>query len=185
MTTSPDRLNIESSLLLIVDVQGKLARLVDESESVIHQIGRLVDGCRLLEIPIVWAEQLPEKLGTTVPEVASKLEGISPASKSSFGCCDDPDLYQSLKGLGRQQIMLCGIETHVCVWQTAAVLRGDDYQVHLISDATSSRSSINREIAFRRMESAGVHMSNVEMALFELMKDANHPCFRQVTGLLK
>jgi nicotinamidase-related amidase len=120
-----------------------------------------------------------------VPELAETLSGLSPLSKSSFGCCGDTGLMEAIRATGRRQVLLCGIEAHVCVWQTAAALRGADYAVHLICDAVSSRSSENREIAFRRMAQAGVCLSNVEMVLFELMGSAGHPRFREVTRLLK
>jgi nicotinamidase-related amidase len=174
-----------NALLLIVDVQGKLARLMHDSEAMIRQQRILAEACRLLEIPVVWAEQLPDKLGETVPELAETLEGHTPFAKSSFGCWGDEPLRTAIQNSGRSHILLCGIEAHVCVWQTAAALREEGYEVHLIADAVSSRSAFNRDIAFRRMEATGVHLSNVEMALFELMKDANHPRFRDVTRLLK
>lgn len=173
------------SLLLLVDVQGKLARLMHESEAMIRQQGILIEACRLLEIPIVWAEQLPDKLGPTVPELVDKLQGCQPIAKASFGCCGDPALLRAIRATGRRQILLCGIEAHVCVWQTAAALRRDDYAVHLACDAVSSRSAFNREIAFRRMAGVGIALSNVEMLLFELMQTAEHPRFREVTRLLK
>ncbi len=185
MTQSIDLPRIEETLLLVVDVQGRLARLMHEAETMVRQQRILIEGCRILDIPIIWAEQLPEKLGSTVPELAEKLDGLQPNNKSSFGCWGDKQLNTAIRRSGRQQILLCGIETHVCVWQTAAALRREDYQVHLICDAVSSRSAFNRDIGFQRMAAAGVHLSNVEMALFELMADAEHPRFREVTKLLK
>lgn len=175
----------ENALLLLVDVQGKLARIMHESEAMIRQQGILVEACRILDIPVVWAEQLPDKLGETVPELAKKLHGFTPCAKSSFGCWGDKTLRQAIRDSGRNRILLAGIEAHVCIWQTAAALRSENYEVHVIADAISSRSAFNRDIALRRMETAGVHLSNVEMALFELMVDATHPRFRDVTRLLK
>lgn len=175
----------EDSLLLLVDVQGKLARLMYESEAMIRQQRILIEGCRLLDVPVVWAEQLPDKLGPTVPELVDKLDGLEPWPKASFGCCGDAALIQAIRSSGRRTILLCGIEAHVCVWQTAAALRREDYAVHLICDAVSARSVSNRDIAFWRMEAGGVALSNVEMALFELMQTAKHPRFREVAGLLK
>lgn len=175
----------ENALLLLVDVQGRLARIMHESETMIRQQRVLVEACRLLGVPIIWAEQLPEKLGPTVPELTARLEGLAPLAKHSFGCWEDEALRRTIVESGRDQILLCGIEAHVCVWQTAAALRAENYQVHLIADAVSSRSAFNRDIAYRRMQAAGVHLSNVEMVLFELMQDAGHPRFRDVTRLLK
>lgn len=139
----------------------------------------------MLDLPIVWAEQLPDKLGATVAELTDKLSGLAPLSKSSFGCCGDMQLMAAIQATGRSQVLLTGIEAHVCVWQTAAALLRKGYGVHLVCDAVSSRSSFNREIAFRRMAQAGVSLSNVEMVLFELMGDATHPKFRDVARLLK
>ncbi|MGY6630963.1 MAG: hydrolase [Wenzhouxiangella sp.] len=175
----------DDALLLVVDVQGKLARLMHDSEAMIRQQQILIEGCRILGLPVIWAEQLPDKLGSTVPELGEKLDGLAPCAKSSFGCWGDKGLETAIRRSNRRQILLCGIETHVCVWQTAAALRREDYSVHLICDAVSSRSPANREIGIQRMAAAGVHLSNVEMALFELMMDARHPRFREVTRLLK
>lgn len=180
-----DHPTVDNALLLVVDVQGKLARLMHDSEFMIAQQQRLVEACRILEVPVIWTEQLPDKLGATVPELAEKLDGIEPATKSSFGCWGDRDLREAIQASGRDRILICGIEAHVCVWQTAAALKREDYQVHVIADAISSRSAFNRDIAFRRMSAAGMHLSNVEMVLFELMTDATHPRFRDVTKLLK
>lgn len=174
-----------NSVLIVVDVQGRLARLMHESDAMIRAQSRLVEACRLLDVPVVWAEQLPDKLGATVDELQEPLAGLSPCAKSSFGCMGDDTIRARIEATGRKQVLLSGIETHVCVWQTAAALLRDDYSVHLICDATSSRSVFNRDIGFRRMERAGVHMSCVEMVLFELMVDATHPKFRDVTKLLK
>ncbi|MEX0914843.1 MAG: hydrolase [Wenzhouxiangellaceae bacterium] len=175
----------DDSVLVVVDVQGRLARLMHESDAMIRAQKTLIQACRLLGIPVVWAEQLPEKLGSTVDELQEALSGLEPCAKSSFGCMGEPNVREQIDTSGRKQVLLCGIETHVCVWQTAAALLRDGYSVHLIADATSSRSVLNRDIAFRRMERAGVQLSNVEMVLFELMVDATHPKFRDVTKLLK
>ena len=186
MATLPiDHPTTDNALLLVVDVQGRLARLMHESDAMIRQQRILIEGCRILDVPVVWAEQLPDKLGATVPELADKLEGLKPSAKSSFGCWGDANLREAIRDSGRDRILLAGIETHVCVWQTAAALGREGFQVHLIADAVSSRSAFNRDIGIQRMAAAGVHMSNVEMALFELMVDATHPRFREVTGLLR
>jgi len=176
---------IDNSVLVVVDVQGKLARLMQASDAMIQAQCVLVEACRLLEIPVIWAEQLPDKLGPTVDELQQPLDGLAPCAKSSFGCMGDDTIRERIKASERRQVLLCGIETHICVWQTAAALRREGYSVHLIADATSSRSKFNRDIGLRRLERAGVHLSNVEMVLFEMMVDAQHPKFRDVTRLLK
>lgn len=180
-----ERLKIDHALLLVVDLQGKLARLMDQSDEVIRQAGIMISGCRLLNVPIIWAEQLPEKLGPTVPELAEMMPDQSPRIKSAFGCCEDQAIATAIRESRRWQIILCGIETHVCVWQTAASLLRDGFQVHLLADAVSSRTALNRQVGIQRIVGAGAQISCVEMALFELMGDAGHPCFRQVAKLLK
>ncbi|SRR6056297_3266540 len=182
---STARARQDDAALIVVDVQGKLARLMHDSEAMIRSQAVLIGACRTLDLPVLWAEQLPEKLGPTVEELREPLAGLTPCTKSSFGCLGDPELRRQLEASGRRQVLLCGIETHVCVWQTAASLLEQGYEVHLIADATSSRSAFNRDIAIRRMERAGVHPSNVEMVLFELMGDAAHSSFREVAKLLK
>lgn len=183
--SSIDHAVADDTVLVVVDVQGRLARLMHESEAMIRAQKALIQACCLLEIPVVWTEQLPDKLGATVDELQAPLSGLEPFAKSSFGCLGDATLREHIESGGRRQVLLCGIEAHVCVWQTAAALLRDGYSVHLVCDATSSRSEFNRDIGFRRMERAGVHMSCVEMALFELMVDAGHEKFREVTRLLK
>ncbi len=185
MQANADHPNCDNSALLLVDVQGRLAGLMHESEAMIRQQGILIDACRLLELPIIWAEQRPDKLGPTVPELTERLDGLTPCAKDSFGCWDDAVLRQAIVDSGRRQILLCGIEAHVCVWQTAAALRREQFQVHLIADAVSSRSAFNRDLALRRMQSIGVHLSVVEMVLFELMGNSSHPRFRDISRLLK
>ena len=181
----PGHLKITESQLVLVDVQGRLARLMHESDAMIRAQRILIEGCRLLDIPVVWAEQLPEKLGPTVDELQPALNGLTPLTKSSFGCWGDDALRHTIQSNERNKVLLCGIEAHVCVWQTAAALAQNDYEVHLIADATSSRSVFNRDIAYRRMQSTGIYLSNVEMALFELMNNAHHPQFRAISNLLK
>ena len=183
--SSPGHLKITDSQLVVVDVQGRLARLMHESDAMIRAQRILIEACRLLEIPVVWAEQLPEKLGATVDELQPPLSGLKPMEKSSFGCWGDETLRHKIQSGSRKQVLLCGIEAHVCVWQTAAALSQNDYEVHVIADACSSRSVFNRDIAYQRMQAAGIYLSNVEMALFELMSDAHHPRFREVAKLLK
>lgn len=181
--TSPD-----NSLLMVVDVQGRLSTLVEDSATMIARQRILIQGCRLLDVPIVWAEQLPDKLGPTTAELTEVLDGLSPHIKSSFGCCGDPGIHSALESFaeaGRSHILLCGIEAHVCVWQTARDLLHQGYSVDLITDGVSSRRSSDRQVGIERMLNAGAQPSSVEMALFDLMGDATHAKFRDVSRLLK
>lgn len=188
MNPALEHLEIDRSQLVVVDVQGRLARRMHDSDAMIRAQAILVQACRLLEVPVTWAEQLPDKLGRTVDELQDPLAGLTPCAKSSFGCLDDDALREAILGgdhEDRDQVLLCGIETHVCVWQTAAALLREGRSVHVIADAVSSRSAANRVTGLERLTAAGASISNVEMALFELMVDAEHPRFREVTTLLK
>lgn len=182
---SQKRLSLQQSFVLVVDVQGRLARLMDDSEAMIRNQQILIEGCRLLDVPVIWAEQLPDKLGSTVPELVEKLDGLHPRTKSSFGCFGDPGLREAIEELDRTQVILCGIETHVCVWQSAVRMLEKGYQVHVVADAVGSRSPFNKSIGLKRMQQEGASLSVVEMVLFELMENATHPKFREVTKLLK
>lgn len=175
----------DSSVLLLVDVQGRLARLMHRSDAMIRQQRLLIEACQLLGVPIVWAEQVPHKLGPTVEELASLLTDSSPIHKVSFGCCAQPELMSAIEAHHPRHILLAGIEAHVCVWQTAAGLLSRGYGVHAIEDAISSRHKANKKIGFRRMQQAGAFISCVEMVLFELMVHAEHEQFRAISALIK
>ena len=176
---------IENCCLVVVDVQGKLAQLMWEKEKLFRNIGILVKAAKILGIPILWCQQVPDSLGPTVSEIAELLEGVEPVNKSAFSCCGDEQFNRRLEELGRQQVILCGIETHVCIYQTAADLLSKGFAVEVISDAVSSRTAENRQVGLERMAVDGANLSSVEMALFELLKDAKHPKFRQIAKLVK
>ena len=175
----------DNSVLLVVDVQGKLARLMHDSQAMIGQQKLLIEACKVLSVPIVWAEQLPEKLGPTVDELQAPLADHRPIAKSSFGCCQNPDLMASIEKHSPRHVLLAGIEAHVCVWQTAASLLSQGLSVHAITDAISARMASNKSVGLARMEQAGAKTSSVEMVLFEMMGEATHPQFRTISGLIK
>ncbi|MFK0572948.1 hydrolase [Endozoicomonas sp.] len=178
-------LNLESSVLVVVDVQGKLATLMHEHKSLFHNIVTMVKGARLLNMPILWLEQLPEKLGNTIPELASELSDFSPVRKSSFSACGVPDFISALEKTGRRQVLLTGIEAHICVYQTAMDLLTGGYDVEVLVDAVSSRTLQSKEVALDKMCALGADLTTVEMALFELIKTAEAPQFREVAKLIK
>lgn len=178
-------LNLESTVLVVVDVQGKLATLMHDNQTLFHNLTTMVKGCRLLDTPILWLEQIPEKLGATVPELARELSGFSPVRKSSFSACGEPEFLAALEQTGRKQVLLCGIETHICVYQTAMDLLATGHGVEVVVDAVSSRTLHNKKVALDKMSARGADLTTVEMALFELMKSADAPRFRDVAQLIK
>lgn len=171
--------------LMVIDIQGKLAELMWEKENTYKNAGILIQGLQALEIPIIWTEQVPEKLGSTIPQIAELLEGLTPMPKSSFSCCGDQAIMETIQDTGRDTILLCGIETHVCVYQTCMDLLDSGYAVEVIADAVSSRSPINRQIALEEMRDIGAAITSTETVLFELLRVAGGDVFRKISKLVK
>jgi len=175
----------DDTVLLVIDIQGNLAQLMDDKERLFDNAARLIRGARALGVPIVWAEQNPKGLGDTVPQVADALAGLEPVPKMSFSCCGEPRIMKEIEGAGRKNALLAGIETHVCVYQTAMDLLARGYEVYIVADAVSSRASHNKEIALRRLVEEGARLNSVEMALFEMMATAEHEKFREMVKIVK
>ena len=171
--------------LAVVDVQGKLAQLMVNKEALFKNIQILIRSAQTLDIPILWCQQAPQALGPTVPEIAELLTGVEPIDKTSFSCYGEPRFVQCLQMLGREQILLCGIETHVCVYQTATDLLAQNYQVTVVTDAVSSRTAENRQIGLDRVAAEGGALACTEMVLFELLRSAEHPRFKEIAKLVR
>ena len=178
-------LDRDNTGLLIVDIQGKLARLVDNSETVIANCGKLIEGAKALDLPIVWLEQNPAKLGHTVPELAQLLEGHTALTKFTFDGCLEPTVLDAVQQAKVDNWLVCGIETHICVYQTSTHLQQLGYQVQLVQDCVSSRLAENKQLGIQRMASQGIHISGLEMCLYELVKDCRLPAFKHILKLIK
>ena len=178
-------LKIENTTLLIVDIQGNLAHLMHGKELLFKNVQKLIKGIQILGIPILWVEQNPRGLGPTIPEIADILSNIQPISKMSFSSCRNDRFLQALNALNRKQVLIAGIEAHVCVYQTAAELVDIGYDVQVVTDAVSSRNMENKEIGLQRMRDSGVSLTSVETALFELLKVAEGEQFREILKILK
>jgi nicotinamidase-related amidase len=179
-------LTLNNTALVVIDVQGKLAQLMAQKEALFENLQKLIKGVQVLELPIIWNEQLPEKLGPTTPEIAELLvQSTRPIAKSSFSCCGNPPFMEALKATGRKQVLLTGIETHICVYQTCRDLLDLGYEVQVVTDAVSSRTPENRQIGLERMKEAGATATSTEMALFELLRVAEGPKFKQITKIVK
>ena len=178
-------LTTRHTLLVVVDIQGKLADIVSDTDAMQNNVEILVQGCRTLGIPTVVTEQYPKGLGHTTERIARHLEGIPVIEKSSFSCCGESLFEQRLMELHKTDVILCGIETHVCVYQTARDLAGLGYNVHLVTDAVSSRTAANRELGIRKMEALGVKLTSTEMLLFELLQRSGTEEFKIISKLVK
>jgi nicotinamidase-related amidase len=178
-------LSIDNCVLVIVDVQGKLAQLMYDKEKLFANLVRMVKGAKILGIPVLWNEQNPVGLGPTIPELAELLTDQAPLAKSSFSCCGNQNFAEQLQRLGRRQVLLVGIETHVCVYQTAVDLIAKDYDVQVVADAVSSRTLANKQIGLERMRGYGATITSAETALFELLRVADGPKFKEISRLVK
>jgi len=175
----------ENAVLVVIDVQGKLATLMHKHKRLFENVNRMIDGAKALNIPIVWTEQIPDKLGATVEVVKEHLEGVELLTKNTFSCCGGPGFNEKLDQLGKTQILVCGIETHVCVYQTCIDLLNNGKEVHLVTDAVSSRFKNNYYLAVEKIKDAGAVMTSVEMALFEMLKVAEGDEFKKVIQIVK
>jgi nicotinamidase-related amidase len=177
--------NRTNTALIIIDIQGNLAQAMYDKENLFTNNVKLIKGIKALDIPIILTEQIPQKLGKTLPVISQELEGIEPIAKENFSCWDDQNFIKQLKALSRKHIVLSGIECHVCVYQTALDLISNGYNVHLVSDAVSSRTPENRQIGIDAMKSAGAHITSTEMVLFELLRTAADPRAKELFKIVK
>ena len=174
----------ETTALVLIDVQDKLLRAIHNRDELVESCSRLVRGMVALGVPVVWTEQYPAGLGPTAAPVAELLVG-EPIVKTSFSCCGDAAFAEAIERQGRRQLVLAGIESHVCVWQTASDLLAAGHEVHLCADAVSSRTPANRQIGIDRARMAGAAVTSVEMALFELLGAAQGDAFKQILRIVK
>jgi len=178
-------LNQEKTGLVIVDVQGKLASIVHESDALLRNIQVLIQGCQILKLPIVWVEQNPQGLGQTVPELRELLKPDKPLEKYTFNACKSSSFEKAIIESNVQQWIVCGIEAHICLYQTALGLLSKGYDVEVVIDCISSRSKANIDLAISKLQQSGVGLTSVEMCLFELLKDARKEEFKQILPLIK
>jgi nicotinamidase-related amidase len=179
-------LDVDNTALAVIDVQGKLAGLVHDHEKVLVHVEHLIRACELFTLPILWSEQAPEKIGETVPSIRQLLyPRLRPIHKRSFSCYDNPEYVEHLRSINRRQILVAGIETHVCVYQTVRDLQRHGYEVHLVNDAVSSRHLSDRELAIARMRDEGITITTTEMALCELLKTADSVKFKTIMAYIK
>jgi len=182
------RLNRSDAFLVVIDVQQKLMPVISDGELVERNIDRLVRGMKILDLPAILTEQYVQGLGATVPSIRTAFEetvGYMPIQKSSFSGFGSAEFVMTTRNLHRKQVILAGIETHVCVYQTAADLLANGFDVTIVADAVSSRTVENREIAIRRMIAEGARLSSTEMVLFELTVNSGTDEFREISRLIK
>jgi nicotinamidase-related amidase len=171
------------SALLVIDVQDKLLAKIPDAAGLVRNIAFLIDSARLLELPVAATEQYPKGLGTTVADLAQRLP-VRP-DKVAFSCCAIPAVVEGFRAAARPKVVLAGLETHVCVLQTALDLMSQDFRVYIAADAVASRFAVDHEQALRRLERAGAIITTSETAVFEWLGGSNHPRFKQVSALIQ
>jgi nicotinamidase-related amidase len=177
--------DVSNTILLVIDVQEKLLPVIYQKEKLIENLQKLIKGIQVLDIPVIVTEQYPQGLGATVTEIAGLIPDIKPLPKLSFSCYVNDNFKRKLDASGRKQILVSGIETHVCIYQTARDLRDAGYEVQVVTDAVSSRTPENIEISLNLMRQLGVLITGTETALFELLKTAGGEKFKAISRIVK
>jgi nicotinamidase-related amidase len=177
------RLTPGNSILVVIDIQDKLLAKIPTASGLVRNVGFLLDAANLLAVPVVATEQYPKGLGPTTPEVARRLPREVPG-KTAFSCCGAAGFLAELRRLGRPSAVLAGMETHVCVAQTALDLIEAGLTVFLPVDALAARAAVDHDAALRRLERAGAIPTTAEAAAFEWVGDAAHPQFKAVSKLV-
>lgn len=171
--------------LIVVDIQGKLASLMADGDAYIEHCCALISGAKILNLPIIWLEQNPEKLGKTHPQIANLLADVTAITKYTFDAFREPQFTKAIEQANKTHWLVCGIEAHICVYQTTASLIINNYQAHLVSDCIASRQSENRQLAMNKLQHLGAHITGLEMCLFELVKDCRDKRFKGILNLIK
>ena len=187
---NPDwRLTPEQAVMLLIDIQESFAPVIDRFDGVAENCVRLSQAAVALNIPVVVSEQYPKGLGHTVQAIQDVLPSTARVfEKTTFGCLSDAALqrcFEEFSAFCRTQVIVAGVETQVCVNQTVHQLLAQNFTVHVISDAVSSRAIENTTLGLSRMQQSGAVISGVEMAIFEMLADAKHPQFKNMLGLIK
>jgi nicotinamidase-related amidase len=175
----PKLVRAADSALVIIDVQERLAAVMPSREALLRGAGILLEAAARLAVPVIYTEQYPKGLGPTAPELLAKLPaGAVRVEKTAFSAC-------GALPLERHQVVLAGMETHVCVLQTALELAAAGHEVFVAADAVTSRAEANHVGALARMHAAGVIVTNTESVLFEWMRESTHPQFREISKLIR
>ena len=180
--------NADTSQLVVIDIQERLAAAMPEKvmQRVIHNTSILLQAARLLEVAVLRSEQYPKGLGDTRQEVQQHLSDKTVCfEKTCFACTGSADFTNRLSKQRRPQLILTGIETHVCVLQTAIELAEDGFQVYVVEDAVCSRNKHNHKNAIKRLREAGVIITSTESVVFEWLRDASHEHFKAIAKLIK
>lgn len=184
--THQNTLDSRNSALVVIDIQEAFRGVISDFAEITDRASTAIKGFQTLGLPVVVTEQYPKGLGRSADEIMLTLpDDFEVIEKTTFSSCGGGSFMSGLTKLGVTQVILCGIETHVCVNQTAHDLLAAGFQVHLLTDAVGSRHERDKLAGLAKMQMSGVVPSSVEMALFELMRDAKHDKFKEIQALVK
>lgn len=185
MRRNPIILKKESTALLIIDIQERILPVIRNYETVIENTIKLIKGFKALQLPIYFTEQYPKGLGPTSNKILGELEGYTAIQKMSFSCSGAENLFEELHRKKLLQVVVTGVESHVCVQQTVLDLIANDFQVNLAADAVSSRKEIDYNISLERMRTLGAEITTTESVLFELLEVCGTPEFKEISRIIK
>ncbi len=178
-------LTIQNTGLVVVDIQGNLAHMVHQSDVLIRNALAMIKGAKALQLPIIHLEQAPQKLGSTVTELADELKPYNAIIKHTFNACDVAEFPLALKAAKRGHWLICGIEAHICVYQSAMGMMDLGYTLEVVCDAISARKEENKILAINKLSANGASITSVEMILYELVGDSRSPAFKAILPLIK
>ena len=182
----PDVLDKNQTALVVVDMQEAFRKAIPAFAEIASRIVQMIRGCRILDVPIVVTEQYPKGLGRTAEEILFSLpDDFEFIEKTAFSSCGAKTFTDKLESFGAKQILLCGIEAHICVNQTGHDLLENGYQVHILTDCIGSRFEHDKLAAIQKLTMNGAFPSGVEMSLFELLRDSRHEQFKEIQQLIK
>ncbi|BCB95212.1 hydrolase [Dissulfurispira thermophila] len=178
-------LDINNVLILIIDIQERLANVMKMREDVIKNCLHLIELSRMMNLPVVVTEQYPKGLGQTVTEIKDALPSYQPIEKLTFSCCEEPNFLNEIKRLNKKTIILTGMETHICVLQTCIGLVKEGFNVHVVKDAVCSRTKENHKTGIEFMRDVGAVITCTETVLFQLLKVAGTDEFKAISKRIK
>lgn len=179
------RLTTQNAVLVVIDVQEKLMAAMPRRAEALTAANKFIRAARLLQVPVLVTVQYVKGLGPICAELAEATAGLTPLEKMAFSSCGSEEFTRAIKALGRKRVILCGVETHVCVQQTAFDLMAGDHDVYLAADAVCSRREADGTVAIARLRDFGAVITTVEAAVYELLRKAGTPQFKQVLPLFK
>lgn len=178
-------LDQQAAALVVIDIQEKLAAVMKHKEQVVGNCLHLIELARILQIPILLTEQYPKGLGTTLPEIQEVLPDYAPFEKTAFDCCREVGFLEKVASMGRKKLLLTGMETHVCVLQTAVGLMKEGYAVQVVQDAVCSRSKKNFKTGIEFMRNAGAVITGTETVLFQILERAGTEPFKIISKRIR